>query len=1136
MRSENRIAAGTESWEPQSDDFVAYTASQTETSVSHFDHQNNTTQSTSEYRGLNPSHVQHFVDEGWTSEEIRLAISWGVRSVGAAEATDLLGFKASSGGIWFPFSDSFGQLRIDQPSRNGPKYMSSKGEINEESRWIPPDASLETLAAVTEGWKDAFIATVRSGRPVAAIAGVSHVRKTLPEGANIPLIFDADALTNASVLGALVTGGQHLKGKIAIIPKKYGEKAGLTEFYVGGGDWPELRFQSPGDLLKEWMYWLLENPLFIPKNCEDIEALHRKVARLAKGRDGFSKLIKKEDVVEWKDQHVKAWGKAFAAQQRAQQVLSLENSPIGEFPELQLPPKGQRHLFSLNGQKGTGKTSRSIKSLVDAAKASGLSVLVYVPTRMLSRDAARVLGLTCHLDKDEAARSLYVMACGESAHLFRDRKWDIVIIDEANEVLYRSWMETLGQSPHAARKALVGQIASAGVVCIAQDGLYRPVLNGIQRIGNFSADQVEIISRRRPQGAGTVHLYSGGAGQYGWLKALLDSASGGDKLSIPCGSEEELTVLHRLLKGACPDGVHKKLTGKSKSFGGDRKAFAAGPDDWIGDIAPDTLGFSPVFNSGVSIQRSYFDIQFEYISALETASSASQRGERVRDAIGKIPRHVFIQKRGLPGIPPMEIFTVEYWKELLDEEDEQKRPNLKTLGMGDVQKLIERSSTAIDDHPELAQILVMHATEIFFKQECLVQEWEFNGWDVIAGTPASKGGMKFLSKLRRDAKEQILETKARILAAAPSQSMAEARRSSILGEFRAGQEAAGPVSASKFTRWSVEDKLGDLPLLAMKEFWESFYLDGNGAISAAQVNSLLKLQFEYPEIWAEIQRNAALRVVGSQAVRDAAATQAASSKFYEDVELPDVPDLVARPKLLQTAALLGRCPGIRKVFSGELIEWDKNSSVLKAAHRWAAAHAVELASLSKHSQRFLGYQFSEKTPIVTAFHKLLAMVGFGNQFAGLKKESGTRIRRYRIKTAEDVRAQIKKAKDEASRLLRELYREEHREEVVAAAMERSIQIHQTEVKNWVALDAFAREHFGLRSELQREEKYTTEAVISSSETPIIKASDWLDMGEMLRQAQLFCSSAVDELRETLYPLIGDENWIRLVRGLEPISA
>ena len=1060
---------------------------------------------------LRPRHLRHFQDEGWTPAEIETAQSLGVRSISAAEAADLLGYRPPSGGIWFPFSDSWGQLRPDSRSypngQESPKYCSPSGGIDGAALWLPPGAeSAADLDGVTEGWKDAFLAFARTGKKVGAIAGVSHVAKALPESAGVPLIFDADGWSNASVMGALISGGIHLAGRIALIPEGYGAKAGFTELLAGGGQWADLEFYSPSDLLREWSRRLIAEPLKLPKHCDDLPALYRKLRKLGRACG-----LRRRELAELQATHSASWRRAFEADKRAAQVLPLEDAPVGQFEPLSLPASG-RKLFALNGQKGTGKTSRAIQGLVRDARAAGLSVLAYVPTQALSRVAAAKLGLDCHLDKVAAARSNYLMACGESAHLYSGRRWDIVIIDECNEVLPRSWQGLLGQNPKAARAALAGQIAAAQVVAIAQDGLYRPVLNAVQRLGNFSADQVEVISRRRPRSHATIEVYHGAAGYAAWVDKLLSSAQSGERVAIPSGSEKEVTVLQRWLRQRHPEGNHRKLTGKSKSFSGDRTAFARNPDGWVSTTAPSTLGFSPVFNSGVSLEVSYFTQQFEYVAALETATAASQRGERVRAAIGGIPRRVFFQKRGLPALPPLEVFEPEYWRGILLAEDRQTLPNFKALGLGDLAAALEKGTAPVAQFPELAEVLAVQAREIHFKEETLRAEWTANGWEVVAVEGADEVKAKALAEERREICAGIQQSQARALSLAPSLVEAEQRNSETLTAFRSGLEAAGPVAAAKFCRWKVEGRIGNLDLMASPEFWAAFYLSGSEEISEAQLNALLRLQFEQPEVWHEVQRNLALQRIGSQAVRDAAAEQTAAGRHHGTEDLPVVPELVASPRLIHLATLLGKCPGVREVFAGKLTQWDKATAQVEAAHRWAVIHAKELAALSRHSQRWFGLQFTPRTPAVAAFNKLLGLAGLKAQ------QDGQRERRwqYRLQTAADVAALIQaaeKAGRTTARLAQQQYRAAHHREVVEGAIATALNRHYGAADNWAALEGFARRHFGLNTEIQGDISNTSESLcaplnLPEGYVPEPPAESWEELLGQLDRARPWGAAAV----------------------------
>lgn len=1085
---------------------------------------------------LTPQHYQHFIDDGWQPHEISQAMLWGVRSVSKSQAKELLGYTPPSSGIWFPFSDNWGQLRPDSRrysnGNESPKYCSPKGTIGSHAVWLPPGAGLPDLAAVTEGWKDAALATIRGGRPVAAIAGVSHVIKALPQGAGIPLLFDSDAWINADVMGALIKGGQWLNAPVAIIPGPPAEKWGATEYFTQDGHSAE-DFQamlaaglSPLALLLGWMDRLSAAPLALPKHCDDAAALYRKVGSLAKVAG-----LGRKDVKRWQSAHLKAWRAAFEAQLRAAQVLSLEAAPIGEFAPLTLPTG--RRLIALNGQKGTAKTSKALAGLIDAARAAGLSVLYFVPTQMLSREAAGKLGLTCHLDKEKAAQSDYVMACGESAHLFRQRRWDVVIVDECNEVLPRNWAGTLGQNPRAARAALAGQIAAARVVAIAQDGLYRPVLNAVQRIGRFSADQVDIISRRRPQSNGQICLYHGDSGYYGWANALLGTAANGAKISIPSGSENEATLLQRWLRRRGPDGIHKRLSGKAKSFSKDRNDFSGankklggpkGPDDWLAATAPNTLAYTPVFNSGVSIEQPYFTHQFEYVASLETATAASQRGERVRAAIGGIPRHVFIQKRGLPLLPDLEVFSPDYWRAVLTAEATLVRPNFKALGMGDIAHLTNGDDCPLDEFPELAECLAIQVREIHFKEECLRAEWAFNGWEVAEGTAADADTAAALAGERGEVREGILQSKSRSLALAPDTTKAARRCPKALAAFKGKAEAEGPVTAVKYSRWGIEGLLGNLPQMQSPEFWAAFYLDSVGEIGAAQLNALLRLQFSQPDLWAAMQRNAALRVIGGHAVRDAAAMQAASGHRYGLPELPTVPDLVASPRLLATAQLLGQCPGMQAVMDGSLTQWDKSHPQVKAAKRWAIANAEKLAALSQHGQRWYGLQFTQKTPAVAAFHKLLKMAGIHAQ----KDGQCDRVWQYRLQMAADIEGKIAKALESGrntARLLREQYRAEHREAVISGALATATHSHNSAAQSWESLEAFAREHFNPCTQLQKEGSNTSESLCSpQTPPPELPPDTWAELREMVSYARKAPGDVMAALRELVIAQWGAAIW------------
>lgn len=215
---------------------------------------------------LTDAHYSHLRSEGFTENEIQLMEElWGVRSLDLEESKGM-GFWVntaegvkSSAGLYFPFTDNFGQIRCDRKlkrvSESGKegriaKYLTQSKMTSKP--WFPKsrhigDAhrlglSSAKVSAVTEGYKDAARATLFTKVTTVALAGVSHYRKALPldsleykQVMGSVMLFDHDAWVNSAVFTNLVNAAAWIKGKIQVIPEIEGQpKAGLCEYFNAG--------------------------------------------------------------------------------------------------------------------------------------------------------------------------------------------------------------------------------------------------------------------------------------------------------------------------------------------------------------------------------------------------------------------------------------------------------------------------------------------------------------------------------------------------------------------------------------------------------------------------------------------------------------------------------------------------------------------------------------------------------------------------------------------------------------------------------------------------------------------------------------------------------------------------------------
>jgi len=211
---------------------------------------------------LNPEHIDHLYNEGFTFSHIALWVGQGLRSLTQEQAEET-GFKVkdrrdewvSGSGLYFPFKGKFGQLRLDVPIErkkgSAAKYLTPL-RAKTQAR-IPSGCKV-----VTEGAKDAAAGSLMGGIPTGAIAGISHYHKALNQNAGYTVLFDADGWSNPAVFSNLFHAGKWLNGKVQLIPEIEGyPKAGLCEYFKGGNtaeDYQKLinSAKRPEALLLEW--------------------------------------------------------------------------------------------------------------------------------------------------------------------------------------------------------------------------------------------------------------------------------------------------------------------------------------------------------------------------------------------------------------------------------------------------------------------------------------------------------------------------------------------------------------------------------------------------------------------------------------------------------------------------------------------------------------------------------------------------------------------------------------------------------------------------------------------------------------------------------------------------------------------
>ena len=668
---------------------------------------------------------------------------------------------------------------------------------------------------------------------------------------------------------------------------------------------------------------------------------------------------------------------------------------VGFFPRIELAPTCDRVLYTLDGQKGTGKSQSAIKSLVDACKRGMLSAAIFAPTRLLCESLAAVLEVpTIYTDN----RSPITVLCPESAWKLAGRTFDVLIADEANECLQRLAEGSLGNEPQLCREQFQRILKGASTIVLAQDGLSRHCVDTASRLAGIEPEQIQTLRRRRQDSAIAIALYPDraiGRAEEGqaqkandakltWLFSLISALESGQRIAIPCGSQNAAREISRLLRSHFKRAKKIQVFDGRDSFQQAKTEFCQSPDQWLQAHQIDALIFTPCFNSGVSIESEYFDIQFEYATPFETAESISQRGERVRDAIwgNRIQqRHIYLSSRGLAAQPDPAIFTGEYWASLLRADAiaplDQAQDIALAIGAHPIlDKLRTKELARLDTWQELPEMLAYQSLQTYFKREFLEQEWKGNGWSVTAIPSLPDEALKPLRELWRTAREDLIEQRSRIIARCQHYEDIDIDC----------EETSGPVERTRLVKKALAIKTNEHEGIHEAD-WVSSWVTapGNSGLNQIRVNALVRLAINNPDKFQELQTWRALRLIGSAATLETLA-----------------PSIPASDRELELAALLIQCQAIRDILTGELTQWDKHHPRVQDAAQFARDRAAEFARLSKHNQRIHGFQFTAKTPDIKCVHKLLQMVGVSAIHHGRKGQ----IHQYRLETEADLESKI----------------------------------------------------------------------------------------------------------------------------------
>lgn len=682
------------------------------------------------------------------------------------------------------------------------------------------------------------------------------------------------------------------------------------------------------------------------------------------------------------------------------------------------PAADGRSLLAYDISQGGGKSNNCLIPAALRTASSGGRALILVPTRGLAKEfkgrinerAGENIAAT-HLDENYHSAPI-VVSCPESAYKFKGQNFDLLQADEANEVLHRIESAELGNAGPQSLEAFRKLLASIKTVAIATAAMSGRTLAAVQTIGGFTPQETQLQRRARPATEMKVIEYSN---FYQWLAQIIDALRNGQRVAIPTGAQGKGRMIDRILRSFFPEKSGLAIDG-SATLQNQRSRFLADPDAFLELTKPDWFIYSPVINSGVSVEGQHFNAQFEYATPHEGAQSISQRGERIRSAIGRdgaiTERHIYFSQQGAPTLEAYPgSLDWQYWHDELA--DEANAPMgaaaalAKALGATKALDPAKREAEKFAAmRPNLPHFLALKGFEIIFKKELLHEDWERYGWDVSEAPKPDKEEKKQLSALKEfcdQVRIGLIKQEGRTL------KKTQTRESE--GEL---DEINNPFQAARAAKQQIEKILGKGYLSQQnEEFFTAWVADktaNNPGVRSVIRSQLLNIAVAAPECWEQIERMKALKFLAGKPEAD-------SELFWH------LPELPAAARDIELASIISRCPGIADVITGRLQTWTNKDPLVLAAGLYLISHGKQIAANTKKQGLIRGAKFSEQMAPAALFNKALEMMGYAPHKVQ-RQGSGKRLNVYRLANEADAVKALAQLKEDEEDSALKLFRAE----------------------------------------------------------------------------------------------------------------